>query len=86
MEKQELIVALQQLQAELAQSDTVDSESLDRLQAITAELESRETVPAAAGDEDTHSLRDMLLRFEAEHPHLSEILGRIADGLAGMGI
>jgi hypothetical protein len=31
-------------------------------------------------------LKDLLLRFEADHPQLSVAVGRVADALAAMGI
>jgi hypothetical protein len=34
----------------------------------------------------TGNLRDLLLKFEAEHPELAASIGKIADSLAAMGI
>jgi uncharacterized protein DUF4404 len=31
-------------------------------------------------------LKDALLRFEAEHPQMSNAIGKVADALAAMGI
>ena len=47
-------------------------------------VERSETPPEAGTT--THGLRELLLKFEAEHPQFSELLGRIADGLSRMGI
>jgi hypothetical protein len=74
----------------LAKSDSVDPDTLARLEAITAEittLDEAHTPPAeSSDDEEPHPLRDMLQKFESEHPQLTETLGRIADGLAQLGI
>ena len=39
-------------------------------------------------DVEAHAsgLKDLLLKFEAEHPQLSVAAGRVADALAAMGI
>jgi hypothetical protein len=31
-------------------------------------------------------LKDLLLKFEADHPQMSVTIGRVADALAAMGI
>ena len=86
MEKQELLAELKALRAELEKSESIDPQSLQRLSAITEEIESLEEPIEETEAAETHVLRDLLLRFESEHPHLSETLGRIADGLSRMGI
>ena len=89
MEKSELIATLQKLHTELSQTDQADPETVNRLHVLTGEiqqlLERSETPPEDAGT-TTHGLRELLLKFEAEHPQFSELLGRIADGLSRMGI
>jgi hypothetical protein len=67
----------------------VDSETLARLRSITQEmqqaLEEREQ-QAADVEASATGLKDLLLRFESEHPQLSVSIGRVADALAAMGI
>lgn len=36
-------------------------------------------------DPDSNGLKNLLLKFEAEHPQLSTSIGRVADALAAMG-
>jgi heme-degrading monooxygenase HmoA len=89
MDKHELLAELKSLRAELEKSESIDPQALQRLSVITEELESRENAPQETQDSEeteAYGLRDLLVRFEAEHPQLSETLGRIADGLARMGI
>jgi hypothetical protein len=89
MEKSELIATLRKLHTELSQTDQADPETVNRLHVLTGEiqqlLERSETPPEDAGT-TTHGLRELLLKFEAEHPQFAELLGRIADGLSRMGI
>jgi len=88
MEKSELIATLRKLHTELSQTDQADPETVDRLHVLTGEIQQlleRSETPPEAGT-TTHGLRELLLKFEAEHPQFSELLGRIADGLSRMGI
>jgi ABC-type transporter Mla MlaB component len=89
MEKQRLIETLQQLRAELAQMERVDPTTLARLEEVTREVEQvlgeREDT-SAEELEPVSGLRDLLLKYEAEHPQLSATIGRVADALAAMGI
>jgi hypothetical protein len=39
----------------------------------------RQAVPDSSG------LKELMLRFEADHPQLSVSIGRVADALAAMG-
>jgi hypothetical protein len=92
MEQRELVELLAKLHAELSRSDQVDPATLESLRTLTADVKRLleqpgaqaapppEVRPAARG------LRDLLLEFEAEHPQLSDTLGKVADALAAMGI
>jgi hypothetical protein len=90
MNNERLLETLHQLHVELSQTERVDSEVLTRLRAVTDDIEraldqhgatsAAELEPASSG------LKDLLLRFEAEHPQLSVAVGRVADALAAMGI
>ena len=89
MEKSELIGTLQKLHTELSQTEHADPQTVDQLHVMTGEiqqlLDRSETPPGDPGP-TTHGLRELLLKFEVEHPEFSELLGRIADGLSRMGI
>jgi hypothetical protein len=90
MEQQELTSKLAQLHTELSSTDEVDPESLDLLRKLTSDinrlLDKKESVDAADAEDVTSGLKNLLLKFEAEHPELSLSLGKVADALAAIGI
>ena len=89
MEKQRLLETLAALRAELAKLDEADPETVAQLKQLTADVQtaldrrdasrSQELGPATSG------LKDLLLKFEAEHPQMSVAVGKVADALAAMG-
>ena len=88
MEKQRLLETLDLLRAELSRSGQCDPETLAHLEQVTKDIrqsadDEDESVP---DDEAASGLRELLLKFEADHPHLSATVGRVADALAAMGI
>jgi hypothetical protein len=89
MDRERLLATLKQLRAELASEEDVDPETLGRLDQLTSDLErsvSRGDRQAArAMEPDSSGLRQLLLKFEADHPQLSASVGRVADALAAMG-
>ena len=88
MEKKRLLRMLEQFQAELSQSEQVDPETLAELETLTADIRRAldERDAESAGEvEPVSGLRDLLLKYEAEHPQLSAAIGRVADALAAMG-
>jgi hypothetical protein len=90
MEQHELTTKLSQLHTELAKTDQVDAESLDLLRKLTADIGRLLDRKDDASDEDTEGvasgLKDLLLRFESEHPELAITVGKVADALASIGI
>jgi hypothetical protein len=89
MQKHELLETLAQLRAELVSAPQIDAQTADALRTLMADI--HRLVDGDAGqDEDTPSLRERLkevmLRFETEHPSITAVLGRVADGLANMGV
>lgn len=90
MDKPELQALLESLHRELAALDKVDDRTKQLLAQVTDDvgqvLERDEEVAAdeVAASQDT--VRNAILEFEAEHPKLAETLGRLADGLASLGI
>jgi hypothetical protein len=88
MEKQRLLQTLEQLHKELSQTEHVDPETLAELETLTSEIRSaldQRSAKSAAEVEPVSGLRDLLLRYEADHPQLSAAIGRVADALAAMG-
>jgi hypothetical protein len=90
MSKERLLETLEQLHAELSQAEPVDPDVATRLRAITHDIEralgKREQASVDELEPATSGLRDLMLKFEAEHPQLSAAMGRVADALAAMGI
>jgi hypothetical protein len=90
MGKERLQSTLRQLNDELAEAEGVDAETLARLRSLTNEIERalEKDDQRAPVDVESHAsgLKDLLLKFEAEHPQLSVAAGRVADALAAMGI
>ncbi|MCI0334953.1 MAG: DUF4404 family protein [Planctomycetes bacterium] len=80
---------LQELRAELSTAKDVDPETLARLDQLTKDIQgnvNRGDHPDAREVEpDSSGLKDLLLKFEAQHPQLSVSIGRVADALAAMG-
>lgn len=95
MEQHELTERLTQLHQELSQAERVDPANLELLRKLTEDI-GRLVGDAPVGDdggsmeEDTEGvgggLKDLLLKFEADHPELSNSLGKVADALAAIGI
>ena len=89
MDKQRLLETLDALRTEVAQASEVDPEMLAELRQLTDEL--RQSIDEEAeiehqeDDDAPHGLKDLLLRFEADHPQFSVAVGKVADALAAMG-
>ena len=90
MTHDELVATLRKLHDELAQADGVDASTREAFARVSADIErltdpDQPTTPedAAAGRE---GLNGLITEFEAEHPHISAMIGRIADALAQLGI
>jgi hypothetical protein len=90
MDKQRLLQTLDELRAEVSQTESVDPETLSLLESKMRELQRElekhgakrmEAIEPAAG-----GLKDALLKFESEHPQLSVAVGKVADALAAIGI
>ena len=90
MEKKQLQANLRELGDTLAQSGQIDDQTRELLQSVTSELqrllEQDDGLSPEAVGPVHRDLKELLLRFETEHPQLTSILGRIADGLANVGI
>jgi len=91
MGQHELTQKLAQLHQELSQTEKVDPENLELLRKLTADigrLVARQgaTAPDDEAEEAAGGLKDLLLKFEADHPELSISLGKVADALAAIGI
>jgi hypothetical protein len=90
MESHELTTKLTQLHRELSQVDRVDPESLELLRKLTTDigrlLDRKEEASSEDAEGVTSGLRDLMLKYEADHPELAIALGKVADALAAIGI
>ncbi len=90
MARKQLQVTLEELHKALGGTEQIDDETRQMLKAVTSQIEQLLDEKQSPSEQDVHSvssdLKELLLRFESEHPQLTGILGRIADGLANLGI
>jgi Domain of unknown function (DUF4404) len=89
MEKQRLLQTIETLRAEVAQTESVDPETLAALEAAMSDLQrelDRRGAKVPADSPPVSGLKDALLKFESEYPQLSTAVGKVADALAAMGI
>ena len=90
MDKQRLLQTLAELRAEIAQEGSVDPETAGLLESamrdLQSELDKRGVKASADLAPVSTGLKDVLLKFESEHPQLSVAVGKVADALAAMGI
>jgi hypothetical protein len=88
MQKEQLQATLRRLHDELSRTEGVDSDTLARLRTYTDEMQRAldKHDESAVVESSASGLKSLLLKFEAEHPQLSDTIGRVADALAAMGI
>jgi hypothetical protein len=76
---------LEELQAELARTRSVDDASRELLEDVRRDIEAM-----LEREDEPQSLRERLeaaiRHFETSHPVLTETMGRVMDQLANMGI
>ena len=83
---------LEELEEQLAtlQREGVDAELRDELRTLADRIdvllgEEPERVEPAEPRDLSDRLSDLALRFEAEHPTLTEVMGRLASALSRLG-
>ena len=89
MEKAELIQTLEKLHAHLAEATNVDADAEAKLRTVTDDIHrlldendaSNLNSQSLAG-----SLSELLLTWEADHPHVAQLIGRAANALSNLGI
>lgn len=94
MPREELKQTLESLHQELSQSSEVDPELRKLLTEVAGDIEQtlhKEEEPATPESEAEHAdlidrVNNLASRFEAQHPTLAQMIGRIADGLSQLGI
>ena len=86
MSHKELIDALNAVHQELAQSEDLDPDDVEKLRATIVQIESVLQAQSAEQDTLSHHVTHAAENFEQSHPRLTQTLGRIADMLQQMGI
>lgn len=89
MSQEKLRADLEALHAQLKQTDSVDSEQrqllqalADDIQALLARYEDRDEQYSGLGDQ----LRDAIAKLEASHPSLTLAMRQVIDSLSFLGI
>jgi hypothetical protein len=90
MPQEDLKRTLQSLHSELSQHPDLDPESHALLTRLAEDIDDVLHPAAPPPDPEQESLIDRVTdarqNFEVTHPQLAAIIGRIADGLAQLGI
>ena len=89
MDKQRMKEILFELKDELASNDQIDEAQTQSMTALAQEIESKLKDPEMALTGYQYlltRLKDETEEFETNHPKLTEIVGRLSDLLARMGI
>lgn len=83
-----LRAAFTELEAELRSLDSLDDATREELASAAAEIAAslRRGKRSEAARRAEDSLQGRLVEFEASHPQLAIIVGRLLDGLAQLGI
>jgi ABC-type transporter Mla subunit MlaD len=83
-----LRATLSELEKELATVDSLDDDAREQLADAAAEIAA--TLRRGKRSDQTlvaeDSLKNRLVDFEASHPQLAIVVGRLLDGLAQLGI
>ncbi len=89
MNKQQMSEILFELREALVKNEQIDAEQSQSMQTLAGEIESRINDPQAllSGDEFLLGrLKESAENFEVKHPELTEIIGRLSDVFARMGL
>ena len=86
MNHKDLTDALEVVHRELAESDHLDAEEVEKLRTTMAEIQKVLDQESDEGESLSDRVSTSARRFEESHPVLTETLGRVADILQQMGI
>lgn len=93
MPESDLNTLLVTLHQELSSASDVDEPTRQLLKTVAADIASvLDQDSGSAGQQDkesdvgSHTLKQMAVEFEAEHPRLARTLNEVADSLARIGI
>lgn len=87
MPRKSLVDKLAQLRTQLEATDSLSAEQRSQLQQLVADIEQAlEADPDAPEAELSQRTHDIVLKFEAQHPQLTDVLNQLASALANLGI
>ncbi len=87
MEQKRLHALLAELDQELKSAGSLDAESQELVGRVLADIR-RLDAPAGSSEHQpvAQHLRELVIRFETDHPRLSAVVGQVADALGKVGI
>ena len=85
MDQNRLRALLVELDRELKSTRSLDPQSQELLERMLADIPQAPAGSAQHQSIETR-LRELVLRFESEHPQLSGAVGQVADALGKLGI
>ena len=91
MEQKRLHALLVELDHALKSAGSLDTKSQELVVRVLDDIRSLQVPADAQTDVSAHKsaearLRELVLRFEADHPQLSGAMGQVADALGKLGI
>ena len=89
MDKQQMLEILAELKKELAQNSRLDQHQRQTMEALVEEINLRVSDPEVDMSSDKFllsRLKSQTEEFEVNHPKLTNIIGRLSDLLARIGI
>ena len=86
MRSEELSLELQELQEELASLRAAEQHVQDKINNLLAQLQQSFHNGETTEQRDLSDLPQMLRRFEADHPDLTDSINRVLVTLSNMGI
>ncbi|MEO0770367.1 MAG: DUF4404 family protein [Cyanobacteria bacterium J06649_4] len=88
MSKADIQQSIAALHTEIERLDTLDGAVKEKLLALISEVEEQMENPDGAPSDSTavQSLPGLIEQFEADHPKVTENLGRLLNTLSSMGI
>jgi hypothetical protein len=85
MTNEKLQQLLKELHRELGATEALDQQSRLLIEKVLQDVDRIEGRPEPSADAEA-SLREVMLRFESEHPRLATTVGQVADALGKLGI
>lgn len=87
MDQHRLHTLLVELDHELKSTGSLDAQSQDLLERVLADIRRLNAPVDPSGHRSAEArLRELVLRFESDHPRLSGAVGQVADALGKLGI